>query len=70
MIGIARGNRASTRSFLTSFLVVAFLITIIPRQAGAQEIETLDKGTAERVFPKKPYSPYAGRTYPTRVFMG
>ena len=31
---------------------------------------TLDKETATKLFPKAGYSPYAGRTYPTRPFFG
>src|SRR5947207_427442 len=32
---------------------------------------TLDQATAEKVFPAKaPYSPYAGRNFPTRPFFG
>ena len=33
------------------------------------DIGDLDKATAEKAF-KKPYSPYAGRTYPTRPLFG
>ena len=54
----------------TGIPVVALLLAIAPRPAVAQEFENLDRGTAEKVLPKKPYSPYAGRTYPTRVFWG
>ena len=42
-----------------------------PAASGGQEIGTLDKAGADRVFPAKtPYSPYAGRTYPTRPLFG
>jgi hypothetical protein len=35
------------------------------------DVGTLDKATAEKVFPAKaPYSPYAGRNFPTRPFFG
>ena len=35
------------------------------------DIGTLDKATAEKVFPAKPpYSPYAGRNFPTRPYFG
>jgi hypothetical protein len=35
------------------------------------DVGTLDQGTAEKVFPAKPpYSPYAGRNFPTRPFFG
>ena len=37
----------------------------------APDTGTLDKATADRVFPNKPpYSPYASRTFPTRPFFG
>ena len=40
-------------------------------QAVTTDIGTLDQGTAEKVFPAKPpYSPYAGRNFPTRPFFG
>jgi hypothetical protein len=34
------------------------------------DIGTLDKETAERTHQKAPYSPYAGRGFPTRPFFG
>jgi hypothetical protein len=34
------------------------------------DIGTLDKETAERTYQKAPYSPYAGRDFPTRPFFG
>jgi Protein of unknown function (DUF3604) len=33
-------------------------------------VGTLDRGSAERVFQKPPYSPYAGHNFPTRQFFG
>ena len=40
-------------------------------QEGAHtDVGTLDKATAEKAFPKPPYSPYAGRNFPTRPFFG
>ena len=40
-------------------------------QQGQTDIGTLDKKSAERVFPAKPiYSPYAGRKFPTRPLFG
>jgi hypothetical protein len=43
---------------------------ILSTPAGAQETDTLDKETAAKVFPKKPYSPYAGQAHPTHVYFG
>lgn len=40
-------------------------------QAVDADIGTLDKAAADRVFPSKPpYSPYAGRNFPTRPLFG
>ena len=34
------------------------------------DVGTLDKEAAEKAFPKRPYSPYAGRNFPTRPLFG
>ena len=40
-------------------------------QTVTTDIGTLDQETAEKAFPAKPpYSPYAGRNFPTRPFFG
>jgi len=42
-----------------------------PQASGGQDIGVLDKQKADKAFPAKPsYSPYAGRTYPTRPYFG
>ena len=58
-------------------LVAAALLGVLAWSGAASAQEgtptdagTLDKETAEKAFPKPPYSPYAGRTYPTRPFFG
>ncbi len=56
-------------------LSLAAILATIPAFAFAQsvttDIGTLDKESAEKVFPKKrPYSPYAGRNFPTRPYFG
>ncbi|HEY5810443.1 MAG TPA: DUF3604 domain-containing protein [Povalibacter sp.] len=57
-------------------VVVASSIVSLAQPALAADSETtdigtLDKSTAQRIFPDKPpYSPYATRTYPTRPFFG
>ncbi len=38
--------------------------------ALAQDTGTQDKAAIEKAFPKPPYSPYAGRNYPTRPYFG
>jgi hypothetical protein len=50
------------------FAACPLLFAVLP--ANAQELPALDKKTAEEVLPKKPYSPYVDRGYPTRVFWG
>jgi len=51
--------------------VTALIVLCIVVPARAQDVGTLDKETAEKVFPAKPpYSPYAGRDYPTRPLFG
>ncbi len=54
---------------ILSMLVLAILLPLI---AGAQTTDsgTLDKETAEKAFKARPYSPYAGRNFPTRPFFG
>jgi uncharacterized protein DUF3604 len=38
---------------------------------ASSDIGTLDKSAAQKLFPaKRPYSPYAGRNFPTRPFFG
>jgi hypothetical protein len=39
-------------------------------QGVATDIGTLDRETAERAYPRPPYSPPAGRNFPTRPFFG
>lgn len=52
-------------------IVVAGLLSFaLSCSAGAQDTGTLDKESAERVAQKPGYSPYAGRTFPTRPLFG
>jgi len=58
------------RNFLTAAMLVASLApsAVI---AGPEDVGTVDKATLEKVHPSKPgYSPYAGRTFPTRPLFG
>ena len=57
--------------------VLAYLLGVGTGPALAQQpqvttdIGTFDKQTIEKAFPSKaPYSPYAGRSFPTRPFFG
>ena len=60
------------RMILVSLLVVGPALTAFAaEEATTTDIGTLDKKSAERVHPaKRPYSPYAGRNFPTRPFFG
>lgn len=60
---------------ITLLTALGIALGAFASRAAAQEttsdVGTLDKATAERVFPAKPpYSPYAGRNFPTRPFFG
>ena len=62
-----------TKSILISTLFCALAISTnrAPAEETATDIGTLDQETAAKVFPAKPpYSPYAGRNFPTRPFFG
>src|SRR5215211_4329605 len=56
---------------LASAFAVSFLATAVAAQDVTTDVGTLDKETAEKAFPAKPpYSPYAGRNFPTRPYFG
>ena len=56
---------------LANALAASLFATIAAAQDVTTDIGTLDKATAEKVFPAKPsYSPYAGRNFPTRPYFG
>ncbi len=58
-------------SFALSLASLALPLQAAEPAAVLTDIGTLDKATAEKVFPAKPpYSPYAGRNFPTRPFFG
>src|SRR5690349_16096792 len=60
--------RAGFAASLTACLAVA---TFAAEQGANTDIGTLDQQAAEKAFPAKPpYSPYAGRNFPTRPFFG
>src|SRR5438270_13719659 len=57
-----------------TMLVAAFAVSSaslgFAQQAGTTDIGTLDKESADQAFKQKPYSPYAGRAFPTRPLFG
>src|SRR6476659_9438296 len=57
---------------LSGFTTIAFILPTLAAEETAQpDVGTLDKASAAKAFPAKPpYSPYAGRDFPTRPFFG
>ncbi|MDH4094755.1 MAG: DUF3604 domain-containing protein, partial [Betaproteobacteria bacterium] len=56
----------SPARYALALAILAFAPTILASDAG-----TLDKAAAEKVHPSKPpYSPYAGRSFPTQPYFG
>jgi hypothetical protein len=51
-------------------LVAGLALTTRAEESGHGDAGALDKRTADQVFQKPGYSPYAGRHFPTRVFWG
>ena len=50
---------------------LSFTLPALAEDALITDVGTLDKATAEKVFPaKRAYSPYAGRNFPTRPLFG
>src|SRR4051812_6404460 len=59
------------RAALAHAFVASLFATAVAAQDVTTDIGTLDKETAEKAFPAKPpYSPYAGRNFPTRPYFG
>jgi hypothetical protein len=58
---------AISRAALAHAVAASLFATAVAAQDVTTDIGTLDKETAEKAFPAKPpYSPYAGRNFPTR----
>ena len=51
-------------------LASAFSLPLCAQQGTTTDIGTLDRETAEKAFKQRPYSPYAGRNFPTRPLFG
>jgi len=59
------------RNMYRSAVVSVLMPLLLALPALAQDAGTLDKESAGKAFPaKSPYSPYAGRNFPTRPFFG
>jgi hypothetical protein len=56
---------------LTGACAACVFATALAAEDLTTDIGTLDKETADKAFPSKPpYSPYAGRNFPTRPYFG
>jgi len=56
---------------LAAFCAASVCATTLAAEDATTDIGTLDKETADKAFPTKPpYSPYAGRNFPTRPYFG
>jgi hypothetical protein len=55
---------------LVAAVAISFALPLSAQQAATTDIGTLDKESAEQAFAKRPYSPYAGRNFPTRPLFG
>jgi hypothetical protein len=55
---------------ITSKFAVAAVLAIFALPALGQDVGTPDKAAIEKSFPPTPYSPYAGRNFPTRPLFG
>ena len=61
---------SNNRRLISIVILWFFLPPLIPDQAFGQEPSPPEQ-KLQNVFPKKaPYSPYAGRGFPTRVYWG
>jgi hypothetical protein len=59
------------RSIFLGTLFAAACVPVFAAEEAATDTGTLDQETAAKAFPAKPpYSPYAGRNFPTRPFFG
>jgi Protein of unknown function (DUF3604) len=51
-------------------ITLALAMSCLAVQATAQDIGSADPAQLNNLISKRPYSPYAGRAYATRVFWG
>ncbi len=58
------------QAVLIGLVSSSLVMTAHAQEGQTSDVGTLDKATAEQAFRKPPYSPYAGRNFPTRPFFG
>jgi len=62
---------AVSKATLANAVAASLFATAVAAQDVTTDIGTLDKEAVEKAFPDKPpYSPYAGRNFPTRPYFG
>src|SRR5438874_12404320 len=67
MVGLSSISGAA----LAAVCAASVFATTVAAQNTTTDIGTLDKEAAAKAFPTKPpYSPYAGRNFPTRPYFG
>ena len=65
------GLFAISRTTLATVLATSLFAAAVAAQDASTDVGTLDREAAEKAFPAKPpYSPYAGRNFPTRPYFG
>jgi len=57
-------------NLFTAILAITLALPLSAQQAATSDVGTLDKESAEQAFKQRPYSPYAGRNFPTRPLFG
>ncbi|HXW07806.1 MAG TPA: DUF3604 domain-containing protein [Vicinamibacterales bacterium] len=58
-------------TFVLGGAVLSAALVLTARASGQQDAGSLDKAKADRAFPARPpYSPYAGRRFPTQPYFG
>ena len=63
-------SRKCRAAILVVLLTARFTPLTLAQEAPGSDAGRLDAATAEKVFKKPGYSPYAGRNFPTRPFFG
>lgn len=59
-----------TISLVAGMMAIGIALTGYASENIATDVGTLHKEAAGKAFPKRPYSPYAGRNFPIRPFFG
>src|SRR3954469_14801672 len=65
--------KSRTYPVLGTFVAIVacgFALPLHAEQETSTDIGTLDRPSAEKAFQKRPYSPYAGRSFPARPLFG